>query len=485
MTRGDMLRAAGAAAIAAAAQPVSAAVAASEDTSVFRALDRKIKAAMVRYDIPGVALAVWHNGAEYVRGYGVTNVDFPRPVDGDTLFRVGSITKTFTGTALMRLIDIGKIRLDAPVRTYMPGLTLADRNAAYGVTVRELLNHSAGWMGDDYAGYGRGDNALALYVEDLRLLPQLTPPGEVFAYNNAAVNLAGRLLELTSGMAYEEAVRKAVLEPLGLKHSGFFTDELIGYSFAASHDVKERKPAVVATGWSFPRALNPTGGLISTARDQLRYARFHLGDGRGSNGTRVLAARTLHLMHSNPGPGGTIVFEIGGVVVTFWQRLTAQGVPVLQHGGSWGGQNSDLVIVPERNFAMSILTNSTNGGKLIADVSYSGWALNHFAGLSNPPAHPKRLSAAQLREYEGVYHGWVIPPETSPRKIETLTLEMRAENGGLRVSGDVEQTMLFYRGDYVLTRTNEGQTGRSDFVRNSAGGIAWFRDRGRLYARRA
>ncbi len=164
---------------------------------------------------------------------------------------------------------------------------------------------------------------------------------------------------------------------------------------------------------------------------------------------------------------------------------TAQRVPVLQHGGSWGGQNSDLVVVPERNFAMSILTNSTNGGKLIGDVSYSGWALSRFAGLSNPPATPKHLSATELRAYEGRYHGWVIPPDTSPRKIETLKLEIRAENGGLRVTGDVDQTMAFYRGDYVVTRSKDDQTGRSDFVRDFAGRVAWFRDRGRLYALQA
>ncbi|HZZ64647.1 MAG TPA: serine hydrolase domain-containing protein [Candidatus Baltobacteraceae bacterium] len=482
LTRGDMLRAAGAAALATAVQPLTAAAAASDATASFGALDGKIKDAMARYHIPGVAIAVWYNGEEYVRGYGVTNVDYPQPVDGNTLFRIGSITKTFTGTTLMRLVDSGKIQLDAPVRTYLPGLTLADKNAARRVTVRQLLNHSAGWMGDDYAGYGRGDNALALYVKDMRLLPQLTPPGKVFAYNNAAVNLAGRVLEVTSGTAYEQAVQNMLLKPLGLRHSGFFADELIGHSFAASHDTKNGKP-VVTDGWYFPRSLDSTGGLISSAQDQLRYARFHLGNGSAYDGARVLSANALHAMHSHPGPGGTIVFEIDGVVVSFWQRRTAQGIPVLQHGGSWGGQNSDLIIVPQRNFAMSILTNSTNGGKLIADVSYSGWALNRFAGLSNPPAVPKRLSAAQLRKYEGRYRGWVIPPDTSPKKMETLKIEVRAHDGGLRVTGDVDQTMAFYRGDYVLTTAKDGQTARSDFVRDPAGNVAWFRDRGRLYAR--
>jgi CubicO group peptidase (beta-lactamase class C family) len=86
----------------------------------FRALDEKIQAAMAQYQIPGVALGLYYQGQEHVRGYGVTNVDYPQPVDGDTLFRIGSTTKTFTGTTIMRLVEQGLLDLDAPVRTYLP-----------------------------------------------------------------------------------------------------------------------------------------------------------------------------------------------------------------------------------------------------------------------------------------------------------------------------------------------------------------------------
>lgn len=86
------------------------------DDPLFLALDEKILDAMSRYQVPGVAVGVLYNGGEYVRGYGVTNADYPLPVDGDTLFRIGSLTKTFTGTAIMRLVDQGKLDLNAPVR---------------------------------------------------------------------------------------------------------------------------------------------------------------------------------------------------------------------------------------------------------------------------------------------------------------------------------------------------------------------------------
>src|SRR5829696_1836624 len=173
-----------------------AASAGAQDTEVlFRWLDAKVEAAMAQLQIPGVAVGVYYQGQEYVRGYGVTNVDYPRPVDEDTLFRIGSTTKTFTGTAIMRLVEEGRMALDAPVRTYLPRLRLADESVAARVTVRQLLNHSAGWLGEYYRDFGRGADALERYVAGMAELPQLTPVGQVFAYNNAAIALAGHVVE--------------------------------------------------------------------------------------------------------------------------------------------------------------------------------------------------------------------------------------------------------------------------------------------------
>ncbi|HEY2474647.1 MAG TPA: serine hydrolase domain-containing protein [Candidatus Cybelea sp.] len=466
VSRRDMLRAtAGIAAVG--LMPKWGATASAEE-ALFHALDERIEAAMARYHVPGVSVAVFYRGREYVRGYGQTNVEHPITVDGDTLFRIGSVTKTFTGTAIMRLVERGKVELDAPVRSYLPNLQLADDAVARRVTVRQLLNHSAGWLGDDYAGYGSGDDALAKYVAGMQALPQLVPLGAVLAYNNAAVDLAGRVIEVVTDTPYERAVETLVLEPLGLKRSGFFTERLTKYPIAASHDVKNGKAVLDAASWDFPRSLNPTGGLISSARDQLRYARFHLG---------------YPAMQRNPGPGGTLSMEVDGVCVTWWQRRTAEGVPVFQHMGSWGGQNADLLLVPSRGFAMSILTNSTNGPMVIAEIDRSGWALTQFAGLHNPPAVRKALPARALAAYAGRYLAQIVPPADSPQNPEQVTVELRADGGYLRASGDLELSLAFYRQDYVITTNAEGLSKRSDFVRAADGRVAWFRDNGRIFKR--
>jgi hypothetical protein len=234
--------------------------------------------------------------------------------------------------------------------------------------------------------------------------------------------------------------------------------------------------------WAFPRSIDSTGGLISSAREQLAYARFHLGDGAAADGKRVVTPQTLQAMRSNPGPGGTITMEIDGVCVGFWQRRTAEGVPVFQHGGSWGGQNSDFFFVPDRQFAMTVLTNSTGGPKLIAELGRSGWALTNFCGLSNPPAEPKPQPVARLKDYEGHYQGWVIPPDGPPDKIVELHAELKAADGGLRAAGDFELSLAFYRDDYVLTTAPGGEVKRY-FLRGPDGKIAWLRDGGRLFAK--
>ncbi len=107
-----------------------------------------VEAEVTRRRVPGVAVGVLHDGVEHTAAFGVTNMDNPLPVDEDTLFQVGSITKTFTATAAMRLVDEGRLELDRPLRAYLPDLQLADPGVAATVTARHLMTHTAGWVGD-------------------------------------------------------------------------------------------------------------------------------------------------------------------------------------------------------------------------------------------------------------------------------------------------------------------------------------------------
>lgn len=470
---------------------------------LFGELDEKIQTGMKQYVVPGAAVGVLYRGFEYVKGYGVTNVDYPTPVDGDTVFGIGSTTKTFTGTAVMRLVEAGTLDLDTPVQQYLPDFRTADAAVAGLVTIRQLLNHSAGWLGDFLVDTGPGDDAAARFAQALAKDPQLTAPGTVFGYNNAAVALAGRVIEVVTGTTYERAVRDLVIDPLGLAHTRFFADEIIGLNIAASHSVVEGTVAVAPGVFGLPRALNPAGGIVSSVRDQLRYARFHLGDGTvpptgattpggttttGGDGStsegsgRLLRRQSLAAMRSHPGPGGTLFVELDGVGVSWTLRPSAEGVRIVQHGGDIPHQHSGFLMVPDRHFAITLLTNSDSGPQLVSELFVDDWALRRFAGLHNLPAEVRTLSADELAPYEGTY----IEQEILPTgELISASVQLTATDGHLAAyvsSTVVAAQLLFYRPDFVLVAGPDGTPtpSRADFVRDSSGRVAWLRVGGRL-----
>lgn len=469
---------------------------------MFAELDHYVDKLMRTYEVPGAALGVWWRGHEHIRGFGVTNLDDPQPVDGDTLFRIGSTTKTFTGTIIMRLVEHGTIDLDARVHTYLPEFRTSVPSVARHVTVRQLLNHTPGWLGDYFVDYGRGANALADYVAGVARIPQLTPVGTTFAYNNTGIGVAGRIIEKVTGGSYEDAARSLLLDPLQLAHTGFFADELIGYRIAAPHDYTSAtaqspaKSTMNRADFYLPRSLDSIGGLLSSARDQITWARFHMGDGRAPDGKRLLTRSSLREMRTHPGPGGTLEMELTGMGVTWQIRPTAEGIPIIQHGGAWAGYLSGFYFVPQRDFAITLLTNTSNGFPSM-HLTNDDWVLERFTGLHNPPAKPRALPARQLRSYVGHYTDEEIDGTGGNPVTTTGTITLAADHGRLRYrtvspEGDELQpatgtpaTLAFYRDDYVRVYDSDGRDVplRADFIRDTHGHVTWFRFGGRLYRR--
>jgi CubicO group peptidase (beta-lactamase class C family) len=138
-------------------------------------LQQWVADAAQRLAVPGVAVGVYHWGEEHYACHGVPSVENPLPVDADTLFQCGSTTKTFTATAIMRLVDQGRLELDTTVRSYLPELRPQDNDVANRVTVLQLLKHTAGWSGDVFDSTGDGDDAVARFVEVMAKVEQDTP----------------------------------------------------------------------------------------------------------------------------------------------------------------------------------------------------------------------------------------------------------------------------------------------------------------------
>jgi CubicO group peptidase (beta-lactamase class C family) len=220
---------------------------------LFNSICERIPEALIRQKVPGVALGITCDGQDFVRGFGITSIDHPLPVDENTLFQIGSTTKTFTATAVMRLVEQGKLTLDEPIRTYLPDFSMRDPEVTERVTMRHLLTHTAGWQGDFFPETGNGDDALSNYVRLLAGLPQLTRLGTVWSYNNAAFSLAGRVIEVLADKPYEAALKDLILKPLGLKRSYLFPTEVMIHRFAVGHAVGGERPTVLRP-WQLTRA---------------------------------------------------------------------------------------------------------------------------------------------------------------------------------------------------------------------------------------
>ncbi|HZO74894.1 MAG TPA: serine hydrolase domain-containing protein [Ktedonobacteraceae bacterium] len=440
----------------------------------FRPLEEMIKKTMERLQVPGVAVGMIHEGKEYAAGFGVTNVEHPLPVDSKTLFQVGSITKTVTGTAAMRLVEMGLLDLDQPLRIYLPDLKLADEEAATKVTMRHLLTHTAGWPGDYFDDTGRGDDALARIVANMVRLPQLTEPGAFWGYNNAAFYLAGRIIEVLTGKTYEEAVKELVLDTLGMSSSCFFAEEAITHRVAVGHTLQSATPEV-ARPWALPRAAHPAGGLVSCVTDLLRYLRFHMGVSSATDGESALTAASIAQMQM---PQLRESFSSSTIGLTWWLR-EIDGARTVEHSGATMGQQASLLMVPAMHFAIIILTNATSGGQLCEEVTQ--WALRHYLTLSEPEIIPFDLPVEQLAPYVGQYSDSFTPWEVS---MVDGRLMLQILPSSARQSGSSLLVPLAFCGkDRVLALDTYFKDTQGDFLRAADGQIKWLRFAGRIAAR--
>jgi CubicO group peptidase (beta-lactamase class C family) len=370
----------------------------------------------VKLKVPGTAVGVLAGGEETVVASGVTSVDNPLAVTDHTLFMIGSTSKTFTATAMMALVEQGRVSLGDPVTAHLKGFRLRSAEATRALTIRHLLTHTGGWDGDIEGAGGWGDDALARFVHDLRRQPQETPVGTVWSYNNSGFQVAGRIIEVVTGLAYDAAVRKLVLEPAGLEETFLLPTEVFSRRFAVGHMSNPRGPKVAHT-WGLDRATGPAGGVVSSVRDQLTYARAQMGEGTGPGGGRLLRRRTLDLMQRPHFAAGNFADHVG----LSWMIRDIDGVRTVAHGGNVSNlQLSTFLMVPAEGFAVTVLTNSGSGGALSAEVER--WVLERYLGLREAPPKVMKMLPADLRAYEGRYES------------RLLACEIAANGKGLRMT---------------------------------------------------
>jgi CubicO group peptidase (beta-lactamase class C family) len=449
-----------------------------KDQVLWNQLNDFVPEAMKKKKIPGTVVGLLHKGEITVSGFGVTNVEHPLSVTADTLCQIGSISKTYTATALMRLMEMGKIELDATVQTYAPEFKVADEAATAQATIRHLLTHTGGWVGDFFYDSGTGDDALPKYVEAMAELQQLAPVGKVFSYSNSSFYLAGHIIEKVTGKSLEAALQELVFDPLDLKSTYFKAGDVMTHRFAVGHNI-EGGEAKVARPWPLPRFVYPAGGIVCSAHDLLCYAHFHLS--KGSTVEGMLKRETLEQMYEPQVTVWENEFRSLG-----WGIDDTLGTRQIKHTGATTGQVSQLYIVPEHDLALAIFVNADQGFDTTQQVQK--WIFKEYLGLDIPEASPIECSAEELESYAGFY--------SHPR----FDIELRLLSGRLVFQATFKtgfpdpdsppppQPMPMPMGlcekDRLLVLDGPAKGDKVDVIRRSDGTIGWLRRKGRIFERK-
>lgn len=432
-------------------------------------LSSKIRELMKELGIPGVAIGVYHNGEVSTQGYGVTNLDNPLPVNDDTLFQIGSITKTFVGTMTMMLVEEGKLDLDTPIKEYLPDFKVQDEKATEKATIRHLFTHTGGWVGDWFpSGIDHGPDAVEHYVQTMKDTPQFTKLGEHLSYNNAGYNLAGRILEEVTGKEFNSLMREMIFEPLGMTNTFMLPWEVMTKRFVSGHAPGDNG-VEVTDPWFIGRASGPAGGISSSVKDMIKYIEFHLGNDKLSK--EFMDA--LHTPQREYAPGHSIG-------LTFWiddhREARSMG-----HGGGTVGQISLLTIVPEHDFGLIIVTNCATGRSFNPKIT--SLALKEYLGLGTPMPEPITVP---FEEYLGEYEAKLtaVKIEENDGKLAICQKYLggfpTADNKPEKAEYGEPGNFVFYEKDYIIGVDEMNQGTIAQFVRKN-GEVTMVRSGMRLH----
>ncbi|KRA24758.1 hypothetical protein ASD65_10245 [Microbacterium sp. Root61] len=428
--------------------------------------------AAARFGVPGAAMAVSIGDEQVIAVTGITSTRDPLPIQPDTTFMIASVSKTFTATVAAILAERGILDFDRPVADYLPSVLEVPehlREQRAKVRVRDLFTHTAGWLGDVEVLTGEGDDALARAVDEvLPTVPQHLEPGTQTSYNNMALIVAGRVIEVVTGDSFENVLRDLVLEPLGLDHTFLSPGEVANRRHGVGHyEVDGRLQP--EEEWSMPRGHLPAGGISSSIADQLAYARAHLRFLREGGQLSSAAAQEMMTPQARLGPDQS--------VGTSWMLTQRPGGPlIVGHGGNANlGTMTELYIVPELDLAVVVVATSWGGFALVNEAC--DWVLDELVGapLSVPAVDP---ASDRWDDYVGTYvcGGWTF----RVRRAEDVLI-IGIEMEGATDLPDLDATVVL-RGDGIVSASRpRGAVG--EFVRDGDGRVVGLRSSHR-YAHR-
>jgi len=321
-------------------------------------IDQAVKAFMSRLNVPGLSVGVVSDDQlRWQQGYGLSDVENSVPVKAGTVYRLASASKPITATAVMQLVERGKIDLDAPVQKYIPAFP----KKAYPVTVRDLLNHTSGirhYKGDEEDStryYGSLTEALSIFKDD----PLEHPPGSKFTYSTYGYTLLGAIVEAASGLTFTDYLRENIFKPAGMSQSRSDSVRDIIPNRARGY-VKRDKGKLSNAGLVDTSYKIPGGGLVSTVEDM---AKFVIA---AQNGTLVKKATFAQMSISQvnqevwertrveqkvPKDKASQGYGFGWIIATERRKES------IWHGGVQSGATTLIYLLPKKRLAIVVMMN--------------------------------------------------------------------------------------------------------------------------------
>ena len=339
--------------------------------SLLKDLPKLLRSGIRSYRVPGAALAVHRRGRLYETAAGVLNVDSRVNATPDSVFQIGSITKIFTTSLAMQLVDEGLLDLDTPVREYLPGFRVADADVSRTVTPRQFLSHTSGIEGDLFIDTDCGEQSIARLQDMGTMLPNLFPPGERLSYCNFGFAMLGRITEVLTGRSWDEVIRERLFEPLGMMHALTRPEETLRYRAAIGHIPDNRAPSghrISPMPW-LSHGQKAAGSMpMMSAADLLKFAVMHIDRGRSGAGERILSAGSVSQMQKPQFRfKGEFARSLNGWGLG-WMLMRWSGKRIVGHDGGTVGQYAFLRVLPEEDLAIALLTNGGDAGGLYEEV---------------------------------------------------------------------------------------------------------------------
>jgi CubicO group peptidase (beta-lactamase class C family) len=352
-----------------------------------------------RYEVPGASLAVLSNGVVTEAAWGVLNNATGVETTTDSLFQLGSITKVYTATLIMMLVEEGRLALDEPVVSFLPEFAVSDAEVSRQVTLRHLLCHTSGIEEESIIDAGPGDDCLERYVRALAQIGQTHPLGATMSYSNAGYSLLGRVIEKVTGSVWDDALRSRLIKPLGLTHTVTLPEEALRFRTAIGHLSEPGCEAVPVLEWSLRRSGGPAGRVCARAADVITFARMHMDGGIGGDGSRLLSETSVAAMQ-----------ERQVSVPEFWHLAGHWGLGWILfdwngHDGSTTGQQAFLRVVPAAGVAIALLTNGGRARDLYWELYRELMADVADVQMPAGPRVPLHPAKVDLDSYTGSYEG--------------------------------------------------------------------------------